>query len=214
MHFLQNLFKDTSCCSLSRGNCGSLGEVALQSQSILPYRAQQALQRNRGKTGRGQLMGQISKRLFWLPHTARWIWPCWDRMVETRTLMRYGSANVKKCHFWAAGTTLLKAAVVLEDMWAHTDMVPPPKAFNLSPEADWNHTANPSLISEWQALLFSSMSQKSGWLALFRWCDSDVFCSSHFRTKYPFILCQHKVSQEQLAITRSLAEKAGVPAQS
>lgn len=159
-------------------------------------------------------MGQISKRLFWLPHTARWIWPCWDRMVETRTLMRYGSANVKKCHFWAAGTTLLKAAVVLEDMCAHTDMVPPPKAFNLSLEADWNHTANPSLISEWQALLFSSMSQKSGWLALFRWRDSDVFCSSRFRTKYPFILCQHKVSQEQLAITRSLAEKAGVPAQS
>lgn len=83
----------------SGGNCGSLGRVALQSRSIPPYPAQRALPRRRGKTGRGQLTGQAVQGLFWLPHTVRRIWPRWDRLVETRTLMRYGSADVKKRHF-------------------------------------------------------------------------------------------------------------------
>lgn len=73
-------------------------------------------------------------------------------------------------------------------MRAHT--LPPPRVFNLSLKADWNHTANPSLISEWQALLFSASPcsyWKPGWLVVFKWCDSDAFWSSHFRTEYPFI---------------------------
>lgn len=66
-------------------------------------------------------------------------------------------------------------------MHTHTHVLPPPRVFNLSFKADWNHTANPSLISEWQALLFTASPStywKSGWLALFRWCDSDVFWST------------------------------------
>lgn len=90
-------------------------------------------------------MGQILECLFWLPHTVQWIRLCWDRLVETRTLMRYGSANVKKCHFLAAGATLLKPSVVLEDTYARTHVLPSPKVFNLSLKAGWDRTANPSL---------------------------------------------------------------------
>lgn len=75
-------------------------------------------------------------------------------------------------------------------MRAHT--LPPPRVFNLSLKADWNRTANPSLISEWQALLFSASPSsywKPGWLVVFKWRDSDAFWSSHFGTEYPFIHC-------------------------
>lgn len=95
-------------------------------------------------------------------------------------------------------------------MCAHTHVLPPPKVFNLSLKADWDRTANPSLISEWQALLFSASPSsywKSGWLALFRWCDSDVFWSK-FRTKYPFI--HHQQSFARAACDCKEPDKEGL----
>lgn len=145
-------------------------------------------------------MGQILECLFWLPHTVHWIHPCWDSLVATRALMRYGSANVKKCHFLAAGATLLKPSVVLEDTCAHT--LPPPKVFNLSLQADWNHTANPFLISEGQALMFSaspSSYQKSGCLG-----DVTVMYSGTVTSEQNTHLSTISIKQGQPVVSRSL----------
>lgn len=102
----------------------------------------------------------------WLPRAGQ-------GLVATRTLMRYGPAHVKKCHFRAAGRDFIGTICCFgRHMCAHTHALPPPKVFNLSLKADWNRRANPSLISEWQALLRSASPSsccKLGWLLPFSW---------------------------------------------